>query len=315
MRAPRPGRSPPGAARPPPVRRASTSGPLAAPDDVDAADALQLVGGRDQVGVAHLLGARSMPLADLSPEHDQIDRRRRAPSVARAACRPAPARRRARRPSRAARRPRAWPPRPDPRPWRRGRSPAPDQPLPAPRRAPRRRSRAREGATCRRARDVAGDPLGRDHLRRAPGCPSPPGPPQTAGRCAPALRRGTPRARRSPAVPWRCCSPGKESPPPSSTSTEPPRRRGAHQRRIAGDVPQRIAGAAARLECAVNLGGVEDRQLPLRIGSRPSSQRPRAAIATPAASRKMPINRARIGSTISNPALALAIPGRILCGA
>ena len=63
-----------------------------------------------------------MPVPDLTPEHDQIDARRRARAAARAACRRARARSPARRPRCAARPPRASRPPPDPPPWRRCRA-------------------------------------------------------------------------------------------------------------------------------------------------------------------------------------------------
>ena len=60
---------------------------------------------------------------------------------------------------------------------------------------------------------------------------------------------------------------GNDRPPASTSRTGPLRARGPHERRVAGDVAQRIAGAAARLGRAVDLGRVEERQAALARGA------------------------------------------------
>ena len=286
---------------------------LPAPDDVDAADPLELVGGRRPGTRCPTGSARAIPWPTWRPSTTRSAPASRASRRAsrlvdwRPAPRPAP------RPCRSARDLAFARPRSDPRRCRRASPPAPGRRRRTRRPGRRRRSSSSDGATRGRRRQVDRQPR-RDDVGRAAAHVGL-GEPRRERPELDQLRRQEARAhaRRSPAD-FLAAALRERQPAPVEHQHRAAARGGlAHQRRVARDVAQRIAGAAARLERPVDLGRVEDRQAPLggprRGGPRRGIRRrgPSPPSGPTAGSRAA--NGARMGSTMAIPRRRWQFPG------
>ena len=217
----------------------------AAENEVDPADPRQLLGRGDQERRPDLLGPR-LAAAHLPPEDDRHRAPPPAPAAAPSGDRAGPARSPARRLRPAAGRPRAWRPGPDPPPSRRPAAPARDR--------PRRRSRpARRRSVLSSDGTTAGDLEKFTASRRGvtSPCPAPMSLSASPAANGPSACSVFPRnfARSSlAAFSLALALSGNDSPPAVHQQRRPGMLGRPHQRGVTGDVPQRIAGAAARLE-------------------------------------------------------------------
>ena len=288
---------------------ASASGPAPRQHDVDPAHPLELVGGGDQEPAPHRLGARH-PVADLAPEHDQIGARiAREPTGGRlvdGGQRHDQLRARLPQPrDLSLRRPRS-----DPRPCRRASPPAPGR-----RRRTRRPGRrptvsSSDGATRGRRRQVDRQPR-RDDVGRAAAHVGLGQPGRERRRACPAPSPGSARACASVACDFLGAGLRERQPAPVEHQHRAALPGGlAHQRRVARDVAQRIAGAAARLERPVDLARVEDRQTPLGgTGSGRGALGDGDHRRHQGDGREQSRERGAHGQHYGNPASPLAIPG------